>query len=70
MVGKESNKACSGEKRPFPSTTVPKNSGGDGGLTCCVPECFSNKKNPELSFYNFLTEKAQNHRGYERSGFI
>ena len=31
-----------------------KQSGGHGGFTCCVPGCFSNnKKNPELSFYNF-----------------
>ena len=33
-----------------------KQSGGHGGFTCCVPGCFSNnKKNPELSFYNFIT---------------
>ena len=53
VVGKEFDKACSGEERAFPSTTAPKKSGGDGGFTCCVPGCFNNnKKNPELSFYN------------------
>ena len=31
VVGKEFDKACSGEEKAFPSTTAPKKSGGDGG---------------------------------------
>ena len=59
VVGKEFDIACSGEERAFPLTTAPKKSGGDGGFTCCVPGCFSNnKKNPELSFYNFRNGKS------------
>lgn len=58
VVGKEFDKACSEEERAFPSTTASKKSGGDGGFTCCVPGCFSNNKNPELSFYNFPHRKS------------
>ena len=59
VVGKEFDKACRGEVRAFPSTTAHKKSGGDGGFTCCVPGCFNNnKKNPELSFYNFPNGKG------------
>lgn len=59
VVGKEFDKACRGEVRAFPSTTAHKKSGGDGGFTCCVPGCFNNnKKNPELSFYNFPNGKS------------
>ena len=30
-----------------------------GGFTCCVPGCASNnKRNPELSFYNFPNGKS------------
>ena len=42
----------------FTSTT--KRSGGAGGFTCCVPGWFTNnKRNPELSFYNFPNGKSQ-----------
>ena len=59
VIGEEFDKTCSGEERAFPSTTAPKKSGGDCGFTCCVPGCFSNnKKNPELSFYNFPNGKS------------
>ena len=31
-----------------------------GGLTCCVPDCFSNsKRNPEPSFYNLPNGKSK-----------
>ena len=34
--------------------------GGTGGFTCCVPGCFNNnKRNPELSFYNFRNGKSE-----------
>ena len=56
-------KACSEEERAFSSATAPKKSGGDGGFTCCVPGCFNNnKKNPELSFYNFPNGKSPESR--------
>ena len=59
VLEKELEKACSGQERAFPSTRAPKKSGGDGGFTCCVPGCFSNKKkNPELPFYNFPNGKS------------
>ena len=59
VVGKEFDKACSGEERAFPLTTAPKKSGGVGGFTCFVPGCFSNnKKNPELSLYNYPNGKS------------
>ena len=33
---------------------------GAGGYTCCVPGCSSNnKRNPELSFYNFPNGKSK-----------
>ena len=59
VVEEEFDKARNGEERAFPSTTVPKKGGGDGGFTCCVPGCFSNnKKNADLSFYNFPNGKS------------
>ena len=43
----------------FPSIST-NQSGGSGGYTCCVPGCSSNnKRNPELSFYNFPNGKSK-----------
>ncbi len=37
-----------------------RKSGGCGGYTCCVPECFSNsKRDKELSFYSFPEGKSK-----------
>ncbi|MCP4923277.1 MAG: THAP domain-containing protein, partial [bacterium] len=37
-----------------------RRSGGLGGFTCCVPNCFSNsKKNKNLSFYAFPNGKSK-----------
>ena len=37
----------------------PRRKGGQGGNTCCVPECFSNsKRDPSLSFYSFPDGKS------------
>ena len=42
------------------SSISTKQSGGAGGYTCCVPGCSSNnKRNPELSFYNFPNGKSK-----------
>ena len=39
-------------------TKTTKRSGDASGYTCGVPTCFNNKRNPELSFYNFPNEKT------------
>ena len=50
----------SNDKSPLSSTSTTKRSGGADGFTCCVPGCFTNnKRNPELSFYNFPNGKSK-----------
>ena len=42
------------------SNCTSKKSKSSGGFTCCVPGCFNNnKRNPELSFYNFPNGKSK-----------
>ena len=41
------------------SSISTKQIGGAGGYTCCVPGCSSNKRDPELSFYNFPNGKSK-----------
>ena len=39
-----------------------------GGFTCCVPGCASNnKRNPELSFYNFPNGKSQESKNLRKA---
>ena len=38
------------------------------GFTCCVPGCASNnKRNPELSFYNFRNGKSQESKNHRKA---
>ena len=59
----ESNKnspTCASQSSGKSSKPKSSTSGGRGGFTCCVPGCFSNnKRNPELSFYNFPNGKNE-----------
>ena len=39
-----------------------------GGFTCCVPGCArNNKRNPELSFYNFPNGKSQESKNLRKA---